>query len=117
MKRTDTRVVPCLDTSRAVAGGVATVALRAAALGVQAAVICTINPGLDILSPALPLTTTSNGAIVSSGVVPIVAVQPAPFVGTFTVTYPAEPGLQCPGEHLRQLISRFQDFHTHVVPS
>ncbi|KAK9851876.1 hypothetical protein WJX84_012295 [Apatococcus fuscideae] len=76
---------------------VATVALRAEAVGVQAAVICTINPGLDVLTPALPLTTSSNGAIVTSGVTPIIAIQPVPFVGTFTVTYPAEPALQCPG--------------------
>ncbi|KAK9851875.1 hypothetical protein WJX84_011574 [Apatococcus fuscideae] len=76
---------------------IATVALRAEAVGVQAAVVCTINPGLDVLTPALPLTISSNGAIVTSGVTPIIAIQPVPFVGTFTVTYPAEPALQCPG--------------------
>ena len=82
------------------AGGVSTIALRAAALGVQAAVVCTIFPGANVLTPALPLTTSSNGAIVTSGVIPIIAVQPVPFVGTFTVTYPAEPSLDCPGKCL-----------------
>lgn len=67
-------------------------------LGIEAAAICTTATGVGVAVPALPLPTITNGAIGVSLITPIVSAKLLPFVGTWTVTYPASPVAGCPGE-------------------
>ncbi|KAK9833586.1 hypothetical protein WJX84_007875 [Apatococcus fuscideae] len=87
----------CLAPTQAALCGAANSFVSIGVLGVDAADLCTTNVGAGVSLPLLPLPTTTNGAIAVSVVNPIVSAKLLPFVGTWTVTYPASPLPGCPG--------------------